>query len=373
MLWLWAISSNVIMASLVAVSAWLVQRRLGRPALAHVLWVLALMKLVTPPLARLPLTASPGTLACVLGVCGCEHHGPEITFVRDELPWIVFATWAVGAGVTLLTAGRRWHRFRQLLAHARPATAEWQSVATQIAAELSLGSMPQLLVVPGRLPPLVVPTFGGPRLLLPSALVERLSASQRRALLLHELTHLKRGDHLVRLLELAISVVFWWLPIVGVIGRQLRSCEEACCDAEVVSRLPGSRRDYARLLLDVLDFADPLPRKALPQATAMSVAEGLERRLLSILGNVAEPRRRTWPVASLALVMACASLPCGVSYETVARGSVNAAADGGELCTPASPTAPSPTDGRTIKKLSTFCCPSWISSGDFHAVGVHAS
>ena len=116
--------------------------------------------------------------------------------------------------------------------------------------------------MPGRLPPLVVAGWRRPRLLLPAALLGQLNHSQSEALLLHELVHLKRGDHLVRLLELAAGVFFWWLPVVGTIGRQLRACEETCCDAAVVACLPQARRDYARLLLNVIDFADPLPRQA---------------------------------------------------------------------------------------------------------------
>jgi bla regulator protein BlaR1 len=84
--------------------------------------------------------------------------------------------------------------------------------------------------------------------------------------LLHELDHSKRGDHRVRILELAVGVTYWWLPIVGLVGRQMRACEEACCDAAVISRLPDAGHDYASLLLDVVDFVTPLS----VQATAMS-------------------------------------------------------------------------------------------------------
>ncbi len=132
--------------------------------------------------------------------------------------------------------------------------------------------------MPGQLPPMVVPGWRRPRLLLPVSLMGKLNASQRDALLLHELLHVKRRDHLVRMLELMVGVAFWWLPMVGSIGKQLRACEEACCDAAVVARLPHARRDYARLLLDVLDFAKPLPSQAVPHVTAMSAAD-LEKRL----------------------------------------------------------------------------------------------
>src|SRR5205085_7651572 len=125
------------------------------------------------------------------------------------------------------------------------------------------------------------------------------------------------GDHWVRMLELAVCVTYWWLPALGIVARQLRACEEACCDAAVVARRPQARRDYARLVLDVLEFASPLPGQAVPQATAMSAACGVEERLRTILHATAN-RRRVWPAGC---VMGCAFalLPCGVQYEFATR------------------------------------------------------
>jgi bla regulator protein blaR1 len=273
--WLFCVASNVLLALLLALAAWFMQRWLRRYAIAHILWVLVLVKLVTPPLVSVPLHGSPGIMACTFGNCGCGRHAQRQTIVRDTLPWVLLAAWSAGAGATGWTAWRRWTRFRRLMAHASPVPSEWQSLAARLASELSIRCPPEILAVPGRLPPLVVPGRHRPRMLLPMALMGQLNASQRVALLLHELVHIKRGDHLVRMLELTIGVAYWWLPIVGSIGRQLRACEETCCDAAVVAHLPEDRRDYAKLLLDVVDFTNPLPVQAVPQATAMSAANGL--------------------------------------------------------------------------------------------------
>src|SRR5262249_36589333 len=152
------------------------------------------------------------------------------------------AGWLFGAAATGLTAWCRWRRFRRLMAHAVPAPPEWHSLAARLSAGLSL-LPPEILAVPGRLPPLVVPGWHRSRMLLPAALMCRLDGPQRTGLLLHELIHLKRRDHLVRMLELAVSVVYWWLPVVSLIGRQMRACEESCCDAAVVAHEPQARRD----------------------------------------------------------------------------------------------------------------------------------
>jgi bla regulator protein BlaR1 len=359
MSWLSSIVSNVLLASMLALTAWFVQRRLRRPAFAHILWVLVLVKLVTPPLVSVPLRQFAGTLACRIGVCGCGKHSLTQTLASDTVPWILVAAWSIGAAATGWTAWCRWTRFRRLLAHAVPAPPEWQTLAVRLSTELSLRSPPEILAVPGRLPPLVVPGRQRPQMLLPADLMGRLNDSQRTVLVLHELIHIQRRDHLVRMLELSVSIVYWWLPLVGSIGRQLRDCEEACCDEAVVAHQPHARRDYARLLLDVIDFASPLPRQSAPQATAMSAACDLERRLRAIL-DANSGSRRTWPAASFvvaasAMALACVLLPCELRYESMGRPAPTA--NSAEL-EPAAGETCAPGDSRRETPSLVLCCPS---------------
>jgi hypothetical protein len=49
------ILANALAAALLALAAWGIARRVRRQSLVHGLWVLALVKLVTPPLLPLPL------------------------------------------------------------------------------------------------------------------------------------------------------------------------------------------------------------------------------------------------------------------------------------------------------------------------------
>jgi beta-lactamase regulating signal transducer with metallopeptidase domain len=350
--WLSWVVSNVLLALLLALAAWFVQRWLRWPGIAHTLWVLVLVKLVTPPLVSVPLQQSPLPPACQNGTCRCGTHVQ--TAAPDTLPRILLAAWLTGAAATALTAWRRWARLRHLVAHADPAPAEWQALAARLAAGLSLRRPPEVLAVPGRLPPLVVPGWRRPRMLLPAALMGRLNRRQRTVLMLHELIHVKRRDHLVRLLELAVRVAYWWLPVVGLVSRHLRTCEEACCDAAVVARQPQARRDYARLLLDVLDFVAPLPR-AVAHATAMNSAHDLERRLRAILGT-GPGTPRGWPVGVLAVGLACAVVPCELQYDWV-RGLAPAATSAGQE--PAADPTPVPDgDRKSFPSKDLCCCPS---------------
>jgi bla regulator protein blaR1 len=350
--WLSWIVSNVLLASLLALAAWFMQRWLRRYAIAHILWILVLVKLLTPPLVSVPLQATSGNTACENGTCSC---GPHVqTTVRALMPWILLAVWTPGAVATSWTAWRRWTRFRHLLTPAVPAPSEWQELAGRLSEKLSLRHPPEILTVPGQLPPLVIPGWQRPRLLLPMALLGQLTGTQRTVLVLHELIHLKRHDHLVRLLELAVRVLYWWLPVVSVVIRQLRTCEEACCDAAVVACQPDARREYGRLLLDVLDFVATPPR-AIEQATAMNTAQDLERRLRGILDTSPRTPRR-WPVGALVVGLAGTILPCELHYDWV-RALTPAATSAAQE--PARSPTPAPTDDR--EDPSPFrrseCCP----------------
>jgi beta-lactamase regulating signal transducer with metallopeptidase domain len=367
--WLSCILSNIALAAALALGAWSVQRVLKWHALARVLWIMVLVKLVTPPLVSIQLSEFPGPLACVFGICSCGIHARTQTVVGNSTPWIILAGWLAGAIAVAGTAWLRWSRFQHLVAKACPAPAHWQTLAARLSADLSV-RCPEILAAPGRLPPLVIPGWRQPRMLVPQALLGQLNESQRTALLLHELSHIKRGDHLVRLLETLVGVVYWWLPVVGSIGRQLRACEESCCDAAVVSRLPHGRRDYARLLLDVIDFASPLPRQAVPQGTAMS-ASNLEQRLRGIL-DATPPAKTIWPGIVLAAGLACVILPCELHYDFIAQSTVTQAGFTPAAFEGCEPTAASanlnlkgcePTsearlpDIAAVSKLAVYCCP----------------
>jgi hypothetical protein len=121
-------------------------------------------------------------------------------------------------------------------------------------------------------------------LLWPANLEERLDAAAMRTVLLHELAHLKRRDHLTAWLEVIVACLWWWHPIVWWARRDLRQYAELACDAWVVAALPGERSRYAKALVDVCEFISLAKPAAAP---AVGMARGnrrcFERRLHMIL------------------------------------------------------------------------------------------
>ncbi len=178
----------------------------------------------------------------------------QVLSVRAHVFDILGLLWLTGCVVWFAVMGRRIVRFHRLLRYALPAPTALQERAAVLARRLGLSRCPSVWLVPGALPPLLWAVGGRPRLFFPRALLRQLGAESRDALLVHELAHLCRRDHWVRVLEGLALGLYWWNPLVWYACRALHAAEEECCDAWVVSELPRAAPAYAGALLQTVDF-----------------------------------------------------------------------------------------------------------------------
>src|SRR5262249_8559971 len=143
--------------------------------------------------------------------------GSELAPVAAPMvPWqlLVGTVWLTGSALWLFLLGWRLHRFRVFLRCATPAPAAVQARIRLLGERLGLVCRPELYFTAAAVPPLLYALPGTRWLLIPSALWERLTPDQRDALLVHELAHLRRRDHWVRLVEMAATCLYWWHPLV---------------------------------------------------------------------------------------------------------------------------------------------------------------
>ncbi len=93
-----------------------------------------------------------------------------------------------------------------------------------------------------------------PRLVLPSDFEARFNARERALILLHERTHIRRGDPLANLAVAGCRVLGWCNPMIHVGAAFARIDQELACDATVLALKDNIRGDYARALLKVSTF-----------------------------------------------------------------------------------------------------------------------
>jgi beta-lactamase regulating signal transducer with metallopeptidase domain len=291
--------SNAVVAALIALAAAVVTwRGRCRPALAYGLWLLVLVKLVTPPLVSVPLSwpqrdpeAEPvAEVSCpaMAGpvVAAEAPSGIELTPPETPADWraMIAGAWLAGSLAFAALAAWRVARLARWLRGLAAAPAAWQERVARLAERIGLRRSPRVLVSPhGAVPPLVVGLAGRPVLVFPLGLWDRLGEAQRDAVLLHELAHLRRGDHRVRLLELAALTLYWWFPLAWWASRRLRQAEEECCDAWVTWAAPDARPAYAAALVETVAFLSGGPPSLPIGASGAGPVVALKRRLSMIL------------------------------------------------------------------------------------------
>ena len=320
--------SNAMAVTVLAVLVAALGRAWRRPALIHSLCLLAILKLVTPPLVPVAMpvpswwpSASPVPVADEVGATALDFDpdmeleaagvlaylddidasrpldGPpgydRLEAAVSPAAWrwepMVLGVMLAGALAWWSLAAVRIVRFHRVLRDVEPMPAEWQAGIGELAGRLTLRRPPVVCMVPGEVPPMLWAVGLRPRLLVPRQLWATLGDEQRRALVLHELAHLKRRDHWVRWIELVIAGLYWWHPAVWWLRRALREAEEQCCDAWVVWAMPRGARTYATALLAALEYvsgARNVPAVASVAASA-TIGNGhvssLKRRLRMIV------------------------------------------------------------------------------------------
>lgn len=211
---------------------------------------------------------------------------------------LVCLAWALGAGWFQLRAVAHLLRAKDLSRRgAQPAPAWLIEMVEGIRRRLDL---PRPIKVMGSTVASVPAVIGwlSPVVLIPLGALDTLPPEQLRAVLAHELAHIRRHDYLVNLLQLLLESTLFFHPAVWWIGARLRDEREYCCDDLAVAAC-GDPLTFARALstLDALRKPEPLP-SALPVS---SQGGPLLKRITRLVDQT--PRRSAGLLMSSTLAM----------------------------------------------------------------------
>ena len=398
----WWLAQNTLLAGMLALAAGLACRFLRlSPAVRHAMWLVVLVKLITPPVAFYSLPAGdawidwllpsqpiesrasrtflaealpPEAVAATARTVAIEtieapsnettaetfspkNEGPSDAFFRsseveglldagsrrfdeaapsaavaaDEpsvligaaesrtaaIHFLIAGAWAIGAALMVLLQAARLIGLVRLL-RGTEAAPDW---LTELVCEIAAGLQvrpPRIALTRAVCSPLIC-AFGRPRLIWPKSLADPLTGEARRAVIAHELAHLRRRDHWVGWLELVASCGWWWNPLFWHVRRQLCENAELACDAWVVSLLPGGRRAYARTLVEISELLSWTAAPAPAVGMGASARHLFERRLSMILREHVPCRA---PLAGLTLIglLGIAVLPGWTKGQAPASG-----------------------------------------------------
>ncbi len=147
-----------------------------------------------------------------------------------------------------------------------------------------------------------------PKIYLPCG----LSAEEREYILLHERTHLRRGDHLIKLAAFATLCVHWFNPLVWLAFLLSTQDMEMSCDEAVIAKLgSGVKKAYSGSLLSLA------AGKRILRATPLAFGEGDTKIRIKNVLNYKKPS--FWVTVALAILVAVVGI--GLASDPVSKDS----------------------------------------------------
>jgi beta-lactamase regulating signal transducer with metallopeptidase domain len=133
------------------------------------------------------------------------------------------------------------------------------------------------------------------------------SDARWRAVLTHELAHIRRGDWIIHLLAEVTCAAYWFHPLFWMARNGLCRDSEHAADDIVLSQ-GTSGTDHAAHLLAIVRAARA-PVRAWSPTVAMARASHLERRVSALLDGSANRATVTQRIAIVAVAIADSGLP----------------------------------------------------------------
>ncbi|WP_254510174.1 M56 family metallopeptidase [Anatilimnocola floriformis] len=323
----------------------------SRPNLASVLWLLVIVKCVTPPVWSSPsgifcwlqpftkvavvedspvdstliatprdaddivirlrthaaTQESPITPNPTLQPHAAEVPAASINWSRTLATSLVLA-WFAGLLACSMWMFRRWQAcWRQIRTGQVEPSAELSELLSDLQQRLKIRRKARLLITSSAVGPAVVGLWR-PTIVLPNAVVEQKQIRDIELLLAHELVHIRRGDLWIAMLQLVVQCLWWFHPLVRWANQWLTRETERSCDEEVIGHLGCTPLAYARSLLNLLELKQQLqPVPAFPGVRPVDVTKQRLERIMQ-LGQGCRRNTPWWCWAVMA-VLALITLP----------------------------------------------------------------
>ena len=208
--------------------------------------------------------------------------------------------WLLGSFAAMVGIVRSDWSLRRLVRRARPFDLDGnRRVVCEVCRILRVTSLPRIVHSSSVAGPIIVGAVR-PLIILPTRLVDILSSSELRHVLLHETAHAIRRDQLVGLLQRILGAVFWPHPLVCLLNRELACAREDVCDNYVLAAVEPA--DYGETLLRLGQLMPP-PGLLAGSVGILNTHWKLEDRIADLLDKRRNGMIRLRPVSTAVIIV----------------------------------------------------------------------
>jgi beta-lactamase regulating signal transducer with metallopeptidase domain len=291
MLW----QSSLLITALFALK-FLFLRKL-RASIRYALWLVVLVKLCVPPTLALPTspawwlhqTPPPVVAKPAMHYTVTYDSVPLPSIPQTPLPvfvpptpvinltaWLLISCVSISSALFLWLLVRWWQITRQ--DHRAKLSGRLTVLVDEAQKIVGTKFKVQAKLTTNTMSPAVCGLFR-PVILIPQSLTDNFSDEQLRAVLLHELIHLRRRDVWVNFLQALLQIFYWWHPLVWLANARIRRVREEAVDDAVMLALRDQADSYAPTLLEVAKLALNRPLASLGLVGIMESRHALRQRI----------------------------------------------------------------------------------------------
>ena len=155
-----------------------------------------------------------------------------------------------------------------------------------------------------------------PVILLPQPLANKLSNLQLRAVLLHELAHIKRHDVLAHYAQTLLQIFYWWHPLLWFANARIRRVREQAVDEMVMVEMRPEIDVYPTTLLEVAKLTFLRPGLVLGLIGIVATRSALAQRIQRLLTlPVPKSAKIGWVRLALIFLIGAVLLPMARSAQ----------------------------------------------------------
>ncbi|MBI3849133.1 MAG: hypothetical protein HY298_02410 [Verrucomicrobia bacterium] len=318
------IQSSLLIVFLIALD--LLLRKRVRAVFRYGLWMLVLIKLILPPTFASPTglgywltlkqpdkpVIAPAPVQVTVSYSEAEPiYIPSITPLAPPKPTLAWPAmfllgWASVAFGLIVWLVLRARFVARMSARANDAPESLRELLESCRRQLKINRPLRLKLSLDATSPAVCGLWR-PTILIPAQLEAKLSALPMRAVLLHELAHIKRGDLWVNCAQTLLQIFYWYNPLLWLANAVIRRVREQAVDEMVMVEMGQEADAYPATLLEVAKLTFTRSVLSLGLVGIMESKSALRERIDRIM-DFRPPRKTGLTFTSALCVLAVGAL-----------------------------------------------------------------